>query len=108
MYAGFGSSFIYQFKLIANERKKIDKIINEAIIDSSVYVMYISFVVLTYKNKNRRIRLWVKMYKTLPVNGSITGSLWIRLVISIFIASNNDASGPMLTNGMTCALRTPE
>lgn len=56
---------------------------------------------LTYKNKNRRIRLWVKMYRTLPVNGSITGNRWIRLVINIRMASYNDASGPMLTSGIT-------
>lgn len=59
------------------------------------------FSLLTYKNKNRRIRLWVKMYSTLPVNGSITGNRWIRLVINIRMASYNDASGPMLTSGIT-------
>lgn len=29
---------------------------------------------LTYKNKNLRIRLCVKIYKTFPVNGSMTGN----------------------------------
>lgn len=88
MYAGFGSSFI------CTEKNKIDYRKNKNYLDNWCYI-------LTYKNKNRRIRLWVKMYKTLPVCVSITGSLWIRLVISILIASNNDASGPMLTSGIT-------
>lgn len=47
------------------------------------------------------------MYKTFPVNVSITGSLWILFWISILIASYSEASGPMLTNGLTSALRTP-
>ena len=63
--------------------------------------------ILTYKNKNLNIRLCVNMYKTFPVNVSITGSLWILFWISILIASYSEASGPMLTNGLTSALRTP-
>lgn len=64
--------------------------------------------ILTYKNKNLSILLWVNMYKTFPVSGSITGNRWIRLWISVLMASYNDASGPILTSFLTSSCRTPE
>lgn len=65
-----------------------------------------ALIVPTYRKRNRRIRLCVSMYNTFPVSGSMTGSRWMRLCISVRIASNNDAPGEMLTRGITWFFRT--
>lgn len=65
-----------------------------------------ALIVPTYRKRNRRIRLCVSIYNTFPVSGSMTGSRWMRLCISVRIASNNDASGEMLTRGITWFFRT--